>query len=214
MDGIVQENGQQNNLPPVESNPCCNFQPPTEQPVKIPRGDSNEKCDIDSEKNDISMIVQVTPVNQENRTKPSCGQSLTQNAMPAVHPELSMPNYTNFSTILFTGQTPVNTLNTKIAGLFTTSTQCVGQVRNPLTSVVPIVKGAVPSTVVASTKIPMESLAVMPGNMCSKIPIVPSLPSKVTNFCCKFKRLFDCTDGTQINSFFFMLCCGQTPLHH
>ena len=152
----MQENGQQNNLPPVESNLCCNVQPPTEQ----------------------------TPVNQgESCIKPTCGQSLT---MPVVCPELSIPNYTNLSTILFSGQPPTNTLNTKLAGLFSTPTQFVGQVRNPLTSVVPVVKGAVQSTVVANTRIPMQSLAMMPGNVCSRMSIPPSLPSKVTKFCYNF----------------------------
>lgn len=189
MDGIVQGNGQQNNLPPVKSNLCCNIQPPTEQTVEIPRGDSNGKCDINSEINDISRIVQLTPVNKgESCIKPTCGQGLT---MPVVHPELSIPNYTNLSTILFSGQTPTNTLNTKLGGLFTTSTQFVGQVRNPLTSVVPIVKGAVQSTVVTSTRIPMESLGVMSGNVCSKMPIASPLPSKVTKFCSNFFKLFD-----------------------
>lgn len=189
MDGIVQENGQQNNLPPVESNLCCNLQPPTEQTVDIPRGDSNGKYGISSEKNDISPIVQLTPVNQgESCIKPTCVQSLT---MPVVYPEQSIPNYTNLSTILFSGQTPTNTLNTKLAGLFTTPTQFVGQVRNPLTSVIPIVKRAVQSTVVASTRLPMESLAVMSGNVCSRMLIAPSSPSKVTKFCYNFFKLFD-----------------------
>lgn len=185
----MQGNGQQNNLPPVESNLYCNIQPPTEQTVEIPRGDSNGKCDINSEINDISRIVQLTPVNKgESCIKPTCGQGLT---MPVVRPELSIPNYTNLSTILFSGQTPTNTLNTKLAGLFTTSTQFVGQVRNPLTSVVPIVKGAVQSTVVTSTRIPMESLGVVSGNVCSKMPIASPLPSKVTKFCSNFFKLFD-----------------------
>ena len=186
MDGIVQENEQQNNWPPIESNLCCNVQPLTEQPVEIPRGDSNGKCDINSEKND-SMIYQLAPVNQrESCIKPNSGQSLT---MPVVRPELSIPNYTNLSSLLFSGQTPTNTLNTKLAGLFTTPTQFVGQVRNPLTSVVPIVKGAVQSTVVASTR--MERLAVMSGYECRKMPIAPSLPSKVTKFSYDFLKLFD-----------------------
>lgn len=181
MNGIVQENGQQKNWPLIESNLCCNVQPLTEETVEIPRGDSNGECDINNEKND-SMIFQLTQVNQgESCFKPTCGQSLT---MPVVRPELSIPNYTNLGSLLFSGQTPTNTSNTKLVGLFTSPTQLVGQVRNPLTSVVPIVKGAVQSTVVASTK--MESLAVMSGKECSKMPIAPSLPSKVTKFCTNF----------------------------
>ena len=200
MDGIVQENGQQNNLPPVESNLCC-MQPPTEQTVDIPRGDSNGKYGINTEKNGISPIVQPTPVNQrESCIKPTCAQSLT---MPVVYPEQSVPNYTNLSTILFSGQTPTNTLNTKIASLFTTPTQFVGQVRNPLTYVVPIVKGAVQSTVVASTRIPnaMESMAVTSGNVCSRMPIAPSSPRKVTKFSYNFSAKIiwrTVIDGTQI----------------
>lgn len=189
MDAIVQENGQQNNLPPVESNLCCNVQPATEQSVDIPRGDTNGKYDINSEKNYISPSVQLPSVNQrESCIKPTCAQSLT---MPVVYPELSIPNYKNLSTVLFSGQTPTNTLNTKLSGLFTAPTQFVGQVRNPLTSVVPVVKGALQSTVVASTRIPMESLAVMSGNVCSRMPIAPSSPSKVTKFCYNFVKLFD-----------------------
>ena len=188
MDGIVQENGQQNNLPPMESNLCCSVQSPTEQTVDIP-SDSNGKRDINSEKNDISTIVQLTPVNQgESHIKPTCAQSLT---MPVVYPELSIPNHTNLSTLLFSGQIPTNILNAKLASLFNTPSQFVGQVKNPLTSVVPIVKGAVQSTVVASTRIPMESLTVMSGNVCSKMLIAPSSPSKVTKFCYNFFLLFD-----------------------
>ena len=188
MDGIVQENGQQNNLPPMESNLCCSVQSPTEQTVDIP-SDSNGKRDINSEKNDINTIVQLTPVNQgESHIKPTCAQSLT---MPVVYPELSIPNHTNLSTLLFSGQIPTNILNTKLASLFNTPSQFIGQVKNPLTSVVPIVKGAVQSTVVASTRIPMESLTVMSGNVCSKMLIAPSSPSKVTKFCYNFFKLFD-----------------------
>ena len=64
MGGIVQENGQQNNLPPVESNLCFSVQPPTEQTVDIPRGDSNGKYGINTEKNDISPIVQCTKLHK------------------------------------------------------------------------------------------------------------------------------------------------------
>ena len=186
----MQENGQ-NNLSPVESNLCCNFQPPTEQTDETPRGDSNDKWDIDSEKKDISTIVQLTPLNPgELCIKPTCGQSLT---MPVVHPEQSMPNYTNFSTILFSGQTPTNTLNTKLTSVFSTPTQCFGQVRNPLASIVPIVKGSMQSTVAASTRIPMETFPVMSGNVCSKVPITCFLPTRVTKFC--YKSLFQVAAG-------------------
>ena len=188
MDEIVQENGQQNNLPLAETSLCCDFQPPTEQTVEIPRGDSNDKCDVNSEKNDINTIVQFTPVNHgESCIKPTCGQSLT---MPVLRPEMSMPNCTNLSTILFSGQAPTNSLNTKLTSLFTTHTQCVGQVRNPLTSVLPIVKGAAQSTVVASTRIPMETFPVMPGNVCGKMPIACFMPAtKVTILLLVFVKL-------------------------
>ena len=77
MDAIEQEKGQQNNLPPVESNLYCNMQPATEQTVDIPRSDTNGKYGINSEKNYISPIVQLPSVNQrESCIKPTCVQSL------------------------------------------------------------------------------------------------------------------------------------------
>ena len=183
VSSLMQQNALQNTLPAVESSSCFEMTA-TEKPVEIPNGDSNQK-NVNSEEKNTSAIPQIAPINQEELqcAKTTYEQSITtQHAMPAVHPELSLPNYTNFSrAVLFTGQTPANTLNTKLTGLFTVPTPCVGHVRNPLTLVAPIVKGAIQPTAVASTRIPMESSAVRLANMCGKMPIAACLPTKVTN---------------------------------
>lgn len=175
----MQENQQQDPLSNVESNPRTAA---TEcQPIKIQSGDTNEKCDTIIKENNMSNVLQMTSVKQEEScTTTTSGQILTC-AMPALYPELlNMPNCGNFSTVLYTGQTPVNTLDTKLAGLFTIPPQF----RSPLTLVAPIVKGAMQPTRVTSTRTCMESPVVM-SNMYSSLPIAPSsLPSctKVTKF--------------------------------
>lgn len=182
---LMQENELQNNPPVVESTPCGNFETTaTEHHVELANDDLTQKCHLNSNASDTSVRPQTAPLNQEAKhfsAKTICEQSLTQHTMPAVQPDLSMPNCSNLSTMLFTGQTPANTLNSKLTGLFTVPTTFVGKVQNPLTDVAPISKGPIQPTAVAAIRIPMESPGVRLANMCSKMPIVPSLPAKVTN---------------------------------
>lgn len=181
---LMQENELQNNLPVVASTPCGNFKTTlTEQHGEVANGDLNQKCHLNNNADDSNVRPQMAPLNQEAfSTKTTCQQSLTQHTMPTVQPDLSMPKCTNLSTMLFTGQTPANTLNAKLTDLFTIPTTFVGQMQNPLTYVAPIIKGPIQPTAVAGIRIPMESSGVRLANMCSKMPIVPSsLPTKVKN---------------------------------
>lgn len=120
MADTMQQNEQRSS--PLESNPChSEF-----QPDDIPSGNTNGHCNVNNDQgSNVSTTPQITPVKPiESCTKTTSGQNLTH-AMPVVYPELSMIS-------LFPGQTPVNALDTKLAGLFSISALCIGHVTVPV----------------------------------------------------------------------------------
>lgn len=168
MADTMQQNEQRSS--PLESNPCHS----EVQPDDIQSGNTNGHCN--DQGSNVSTTPQITPVKQrESCTKTTSGQNLTH-AMPVVYPELSMISP-------FPGQTPVNALDTKLAGVFSICAFCIEHVTCQLNFVVAIVTGPLQSTIVTDSPSNLMESPTATSNAYSNTTISPfCLPTKVKKF--------------------------------